>query len=270
MNAKDVKGKYLDIDWLRYNYNPKLYKSYFHPIYAPDGQVVTADSPFDHVHHRGLCVSWGNVNEINFWAEEVFGPEVRGRITHKEFVHREEKEDYVEFTEKCDWLAPGDKKFLEEIRWVKIHAPSPKVRILDISSLFCAVDIDIAMGTPPAYHGLCYRASDMQNRRITNSEGDVGEDAAKGKRARWADLSGILDGKAVGVTIFDNPNNPRFPTTFYTLDKGFGFISTSFSYDEAYTIKAGYSLKLTYRVLVHSGDASSFDIEDEYEKYVEV
>lgn len=98
----------------------------------------------------------------------------------------------------------------------------------------------------------------------------VGEDAAKGKSARWADLSGMLDEKAVGVTIFDNPNNPRFPTKFFTLDKGFGFISTSFSYDESYTIKVGDSLKLMHRVLIHSGDASSFDIEGEYKKYVEV
>lgn len=269
MNIKDVRDRYLDIDWLRYNYNPKLYKTYFHPIYAPDGQIVTADSPPDEVHHRGLCVSWGNVNEINFWAEEVYGPEVRGRITHKKFTDVEKKEDFVEFTEKCDWLAPGNKKFLDETRCVKIYAPQPKVRILDISFLLSAVDVDIIMGTPPAYHGLCYRASNMQHRRITNSEGNVGEETAKGKRARWADLSGILDGKAVGVTIFDNPSNPRFPTKFFTLDRSFGFISTSFSYDEAYIIKAGDSLKLTHRVLVHSGDASSFDIEGEYKKYIE-
>lgn len=269
MKAIMKDNKSIDTGWLIYNYDPKLYKSYFHPIYAPDGQIVTADSPPGEVHHRGLCISWGNVNGINFWAEEVVGPEVRGRIVHKEFVYLKEYDDYIELTEKCDWLAPDDKKFLDETRLIRIHAPKPTVRILDIGFELCAKNMDIVMGTPPPYHGLCYRASDMQDRKITNSEGCVEGRNAMGVRARWADLSGTLDGKAVGVTIFDNPENPRFPTKFFTMDNAFGFISTSFAYDESYIIKAGDSLKLKHRVLIHSGDASSFDIENEYKGYIE-
>ena len=55
MKAKKMDNDSLDLGWAIYNYDPKLYKSYFHSIYAPNGQVVTADSPTGEVHHRGLC-----------------------------------------------------------------------------------------------------------------------------------------------------------------------------------------------------------------------
>ena len=32
--------------------------SYIHPVYAPDGTVITDDFPKDHLHHRGICWSW--------------------------------------------------------------------------------------------------------------------------------------------------------------------------------------------------------------------
>ena len=32
--------------------------SYLHPVYAPDGTVVTDDSPKDHLHHRGIFWTW--------------------------------------------------------------------------------------------------------------------------------------------------------------------------------------------------------------------
>ncbi|MBI5084874.1 MAG: PmoA family protein, partial [Acidobacteria bacterium] len=44
---------------LREGINEKYRRSsYIHPVYAPDGTVLTDDFPKDHPHHRGICWSW--------------------------------------------------------------------------------------------------------------------------------------------------------------------------------------------------------------------
>jgi hypothetical protein len=77
----------------------------------------------------------------------------------------------------------------------------------------------------------------------------------------------VLSNASVGIAIFDHPSNQRHPTRFFALDEAFGFISTSFAYDEPYTIPRGESLTLKYRVLIHLGDLFSFDLWKCYEEY---
>jgi hypothetical protein len=41
-----------------------------------------------------------------------------------------------------------------------------------------------------------------------------------GKQAPWCDYSGPVDGKTLGVAIFDHPSNPRHPTWWHVRDYG--------------------------------------------------
>ena len=54
---------------------------------------------------------------------------------------------------------------------------------------------------------------------IVNSEG-VRDGATWGKRAAWCDYYGPVEGKTVGVAIFDHPQNPRYPTWWHVRDYG--------------------------------------------------
>ena len=98
---------------LTYHYSSALYKPYFHPLHAPNGQVVTEDAPEDHVHHRGLCFAWGDVNGVNYWAETNCETAVRGRIQHREFREKSVNADGASLVVVNDWLAPDGTKPIE-------------------------------------------------------------------------------------------------------------------------------------------------------------
>src|SRR5690606_2146767 len=44
---------------------------YIHPIYSPDGTVVSGDYPLDHLHHHGSWASWTRTvfagEQVDFW-----------------------------------------------------------------------------------------------------------------------------------------------------------------------------------------------------------
>ena len=44
-----------------------------------------------------------------------------------------------------------------------------------------------------------------------------------GKRADWIDYWGMIDGKTVGIAIFDHPANPRYPT--WWMARGYGYVA---------------------------------------------
>ncbi len=45
-------------------------KSFFHPLSAVGGAVVTERGPIDHPWHYGLWFSWKYINGINYWEED--------------------------------------------------------------------------------------------------------------------------------------------------------------------------------------------------------
>ena len=54
---------------------------YLHPVWTPDGTVVTDDFPIDHPHHRGIYWAWPHVKigseDLDLWG-------IRG--IHQKFV----------------------------------------------------------------------------------------------------------------------------------------------------------------------------------------
>jgi hypothetical protein len=112
---------------------------------------------------------------------------------------------------------------------------------------------------------------------MLNSEGVSGK-AAWGKKAKWCDYYGPLNGKTVGIAIMDHKANPRHPTTWHARDYGLCCANPfGLSYFEKkprgtgnMEIKAGESVTFKYRVLVHEGTAEEADVEQQYERYVGV
>jgi hypothetical protein len=116
--------------------------------------------------------------------------------------------------------------------------------------------------------------SDKPTGHIVNSEG-VRDDKTWGKRAAWCDYSGPVDGKTVGIAIFDNPANPRYPTWWHVRDYGLFAANpwglSVFTNDKtqsgAMTVDAGKSVRYRYRVIIHAGNAKDADIAGLWAKY---
>jgi hypothetical protein len=84
-----------------------------------------------------------------------------------------------------------------------------------------------------------------------------------GKLADWHDYSGTVGGKKVGIALFDHPKNgvrAAWHTRAYGLLAANPFGRESFPGTKGVELKKlakGDHLKLTYGLLIHSGDATA-------------
>jgi hypothetical protein len=109
--------------------------------------------------------------------------------------------------------------------------------------------------------------------RLVNANGQTGR-AAWGKKALWNDASGTVDGKKVGLAIFDHPGNLRHPTTWHARTYGlltanpFGLGHFTRKKERGdYTIEAGKELVFRYRVYFHLGDEKTGEVAARYADY---
>lgn len=60
--------------------------NYVHPLYAPDGTVLTEDRPADHIHHRGLFWAWHQIT-VNgkLVADQWFMKDIAPSVREKRF-----------------------------------------------------------------------------------------------------------------------------------------------------------------------------------------
>ena len=110
---------------------------------------------------------------------------------------------------------------------------------------------------------------------IVNSEG-VRDGQTWGKRAKWVDYYGPVDGKTVGVAVFDHPSNPRHPTWWHVRDYGL-FAANPFGehdFEKAakgagdLVVPAGKSITFKYRFYMHPGNEQEGKVEEAYAEYI--
>jgi hypothetical protein len=111
--------------------------------------------------------------------------------------------------------------------------------------------------------------------QINNSNGAEGEKQIWGKTANWVNYNGSIDGKPVGVAVFDHPASFRHPTTWHARAYGL-FAANPFGLraftrdpkqDGSWTIDEGKSLLFRYRVLIHDSAFSSDSLNRQYQTY---
>jgi hypothetical protein len=104
---------------------------------------------------------------------------------------------------------------------------------------------------------------------MIDAEGNSEEKGTFGKSAGWIDCYGTRMNKSEGIAILQHPSNYCYPSPWFTRDYGF-FSPTPMFWppnNKNMTLKKGESVKLRYRVIVHSGDHKEAKIADEFEKY---
>jgi hypothetical protein len=103
---------------------------------------------------------------------------------------------------------------------------------------------------------------------IRNSEGGVNEEPLFWKPARWVDYSGrVLPDVINGVTLFDHPSNPSFPSPYHVRNDG--WMGACFSKDAPYELPAGETVTVRYRVYAHGPDATPETIEQHWQRWAE-
>ena len=246
------------------------------PIIGPTGKPMTRAYPMaeapgerkDHPHHRSLWFTHGDVNGLSHWHKEI--------TRHREFV-KVESGCCATIVTRNDWLAPDGKKVCEDERTLTFGADGD-VRWIDFDITLKATAGPVTFGdTKEGCFGVrvagTMKVDAKQGGRIVNSHGQTDKDAW-GKAAPWVDYHGPVDGETVGIAIFNHPSSFRFPTYWHVRTYGL-FTANPFGlsdfngkgHDGSYTLPAGGTMTLRYRVFLHRGDERAGKVSEAYSAY---
>jgi len=250
-------------------------KPILYPVIGPDGVPMTRSLPGetgvegeanDHPHHESLWFTHDEVNGVDFWAHK---PDDEGRTPRIVQKSMPVCEDGVILTDNA-WTAPDGQVVLTDTRRY-VFAGDADQRTIDIQVVLHASEGDVHFGDTKEGTMAIRVRTPLQLKDSAGSTGAAGHirtsegltDAeAWGKRARWVDYFGEVEGAAVGVAIFDHPENLRHPARWHARDYGL-FTANPFgvkhftgndSEPGGYTLPAGEDLTLRYRFVFHGGD----------------
>lgn len=234
--------------------------SYLHPVYAPDGTVITDDFNPNHAHHRGISWMWP---VIRFQGKTYNTWELVGDM-HDRFVRwvaQQTGPDTALLRVENGWFL-GERKAVSENVEIQAHAVRDGLRRLDFTLRLEAVDepVEIA-GTPDekkGYGGFSFRFAPRDGsepKTVIRSEEGIAEKDGVLAVHRWAEVEGTFQGRREGGRVYDDPSNPGYPNG-WLMRHGFGFLNVSYPGLKPIRLEAGKPLVLKYRVVLFSGDAT--------------
>lgn len=278
LRFEEAEQKYLhlldgDSPVLTYNFGMMLKEgvpedrrrsSYVHPLYAPDGTVLTDDFPRDHLHHRGLSWMWPNVDtagqHFSIW-------DVRGIWQRFErWTERSSGPVVASFAVENGWYT-AEKKVAQERAEFRVYRAAGTTRALDVTLTFETLDQPIAItGELPdkkGYGGLCLRFAPRQETVIVTPAGTQPRDSDM-VPSPWADLTGkfTAGGETLGAAIFVDDRNISAPNG-WTL-RPYGFLGVVWPGMQPYTLQPRTPVVLRYRLWLHGGDAAGAAVAEQY------
>jgi hypothetical protein len=274
-------------------------RPYCYPILASDGTGLTRDFPMkktegeetDHPWHRSLFFEHSVVNGVDFWNEgsgdKGKSPDTKGNTVLDAIVETTSGAVGVLRT-KNNWVAPGKKLICTDERTLRFGRDGGD-RFIDYEiTLHALPDTPLVIGDNKD-GTMATRVAQWMTMPHKKKEAEVGgtghivtatgaRDAdAWGKRADWCDYHATHNDKTYGIAIFDHPQNLRHPTWWMARDYGlfganpFGWHDyepkTTEPHAGDYTIPAGGSLTLKYRLYFHFGDEKDAKLAEKYAVY---
>ncbi len=259
-------------------------KPFFYPVHGPHGERVTRGYPIvepspgetsDHAHHTSLWFAHGDVDGHDFWHGG------RGeRVVHLESRVIDEETTRPGLESTLEWRDKDGVVVCHEQRVVRFEADEG-IRSLDFDITLTPASGPVTFGdTKEGTFALRLAAplrltGPVARGSARNSDGVVGREIW-GKRARWVEYAGSLDGEhELGVVIFDHPENPRYPTWWHARDYGLVAANPFGAHDFEkqprgagdLTLEPGQSLRLRYRILIHAASWDGARIDQAFEDW---
>jgi hypothetical protein len=260
-------------------------RPFLYPIFGPDQVPMTRNWPMrevpgeekDHPHHRSLWWAHGEVNGVDFWSESARA----GTTIHDRFLEVTSGPNAGTVRTANKLIAKDGKLIATDVRTLRFSRQGD-CRIIDFEVAIRASEGELKFGdTKEGTMALrlnealrLIRDKKPGTGHIVNSEG-IRDGETWGKRARWVDYFGPVDGKTVGVAIFDHPANPRYPTHWHVRDYGL-FAANPFGIHDFekkpagtgnLVVPAGQTLTFRYRLFFHRGDEKAARIDERCAEY---
>ncbi len=240
---------------------------FIHPLWTPNGQVLTNIQPIDHYHHYGIWNPWTHTvfekDTVDFWNLKSR----QGTVRFAKFISQTSGPVFSQFQalhQHVVFKKDGTEKIaLNEIQTVKVYNPGGQkdYYIFDLTSqLQCATDSPLLI-VAYRYAGLGWRATaewTKENCEVLTSEGKDRK-TTDGTKARWLRAQGKLGNDFGGMVMMSNPENYNHPEPLRIWDenanggRGDFFASFSTTKDKNWLLEPGKTYTLKYRFIVFNG-----------------
>ncbi|MBA4064626.1 MAG: hypothetical protein C0501_13115 [Isosphaera sp.] len=304
--GKEVVAKYVT--------DPKYPKPFLYPVLAPGGVPVTRGYPVekglpgeattDHVHHKSVWFCHGDVipegvelktkttdkhgKGVDFWSEakDKDGTRRHGQMTCVKVGEPKAGKGGVGVETQNEWRTVEGMKIMDETRVVTFR-DLPDGRLFAFDITLRATVCPISFGdTKEGSFAIRTHDALRPNRgpdggTVTTADGKAFAPPQKdnlpiwGQPTAWIDYSGEVDGKKVGIAVFEGPDNAKggWHVRAYGLNgpNPFGRELSGFPSQKGKTdlvrIEKGGELKLRYAVYAHTGDAKTGKVAEAFELF---
>ncbi|MDH3651607.1 MAG: PmoA family protein [Saprospiraceae bacterium] len=194
---------------------------FIHPLYSPDGQVLTEDFPNGHEHQHGIFHAFVKTRfsgtDTDFWNQA----KEQGTVRHKEVLTTISGPVFGQAVLNLEHVAylPEDTIVVLDEEWIIDIFTVDKGYILDFQIETRCHTQDSLLIDSYHYGGFAFRANDAWNVGagaydsivfFTTSDG-LSQKDANHTRPHWSAMHGQIEGKNVGVAIMGHPQNYRHP-----------------------------------------------------------
>ncbi len=247
--------------------NPLFARSGFiHPLWTPDGKILTRIHPSDHIHHLGLWLPWTKTRfegrEVDFWNLI----EGQGTVRFVSFDEISTGQVYGAFIAKQQYVdlsnPGGEKVALNENFSIKVWTQADSLKNFWIGDF--TVSQQCASSSPLTilqyrYSGFGFRGTadwDGKNSNYLTSDGKNRADG-NGTRARWCNVFGKTDKGPAGILFLSHPENHEHPEPMRIWPEGdvfFGFCPVVYA---DWEMVPGNQYVRKYRMIVYDGEITA-------------
>jgi hypothetical protein len=237
---------------------------FVHPLYAPNGAILTEIQPADHLHHYGIWNPWTKTTfmgeEIDFWNLI----KKQGTVRHARVLRTLEGPVFAEMEFLHNHVA-----WPESTRQTLAMAERHIIRSFNHTQDIFVVEFEFHLSPKEKitleeyrYGGFVFRG----NAGWTNATSDfitsegLDRDQADGQRARWCIVSGETPKGKAGVLFMGNPSNFNHPEPLRVWPsngnggRGDVFINLSPTRNTSWQLLPDQTYTLQYRLIVFAGE----------------
>lgn len=244
--------------------------NYIHPLWSLSGDILTEDSPDDHLHHRGIFWAWhqvwiGDKRIGDPWELKDFDQEV------VEIEFFKNSEGTVLLNTEVDWLSSKWKRngrkvpYIKEHAEIKVYPNKGKYRRIDFKLSFLALEENLKIGgseDAKGYGGFSVRMKLPEDVSFTGKNGKVSPEVTAVKSEDYMCIKGSFGAysKEAGIVIIDHKMNPGYPQP-WILRKKNSMQNAVWPGKEPITLSTQKPTVLKYSLLIVDGGITNRKIE---------
>jgi hypothetical protein len=237
---------------------------FIHPVWSPEGNVLTNIQPADHLHHLGIWNPWTHVvygeKDYDLWNIGSGTGTVRARDV-EQICRGTVFAGYTALLDHCIFNSEGEQVIMNEYWKVKTWNAGEGFLWDFESHLHPSTALPVLL-KKHRYAGFGYRATPewtAENCEMVSSEGKTRQEI-NGTNGRWIYITGETATGRSGLLFLGHPANRNAPEPLYVWDKtanggrGDAFINFVTVRDDDWELQPGGHYILRYRVMAYEGE----------------